>query len=77
MRTLQARAYAMQGKQFHEHWAQGEAYALQGQATAAIEQLQIAQKSPGGDFYERSQVDARLRTLREQQQEERKEKQQR
>jgi predicted Zn-dependent protease len=66
MRSLQAKAYAMQGKQLRQHWALGEAYALQGQLLAAIEQLQLAQKSPDGDFYDRSQVDARLRELKAQ-----------
>ena len=70
MRALQAKAYAMQGKRLRQHWAQGEAYALQGQLLAAIEQLQLAQKSPDGDFYERSEVDARLRELTAQQMEE-------
>jgi predicted Zn-dependent protease len=32
--------------------------------------LQLAQKSPDGDFYERSEVDARLRELKAQQMEE-------
>ncbi|MDR2000786.1 MAG: M48 family metalloprotease [Zoogloeaceae bacterium] len=76
MRALQAKAYAMQGKPFHQHWAQGEAYALQGQLMPAIEQLQLAQKSPEGDFYEHSQVDARLRALKAQQMEEMKEERQ-
>jgi beta-barrel assembly-enhancing protease len=74
MRGLQARAYALQGKHLREHWAQGEAYALQGQLLAAIEQLQLAQKAPDGDFYERSQVDARLRELKARQMEEMKQK---
>jgi beta-barrel assembly-enhancing protease len=74
MRGLQAKAYALQGKHLREHWAQGEAYALQGQLLAAIEQLQLAQKAPDGDFYERSQVDARLRELKARQMEEMKQK---
>jgi predicted Zn-dependent protease len=65
MRGLQAKAYALQGKRLRQHWAQGEAYALQGLLQPAIEQLQLAQKSPDGDFYERSQVDARLRELKQ------------
>ena len=73
-RSLQARAYAMQGKQLRQHWALGESYALQGQLFAAIEQLQLAQKSTDGDFYDRSQVDARLRQLKAQQAEELKQK---
>lgn len=74
MYALQARAYAMQGKQLRQHWAQGEAYALQGQLLPAIEQLQLAQKSPDGDFYDRSQIDARLRDLKARQMEEMKQK---
>jgi predicted Zn-dependent protease len=73
-RSLQAKAYAMQGKQLRQHWALGESYALQGQLFAAIEQLQLAQKSTDGDFYDRSQVDARLRQLKTQQAEELKQK---
>jgi predicted Zn-dependent protease len=67
---LQAKTYAMQGRHLREHWAQGEAYALQGLLLPAIEQLQLAQKATDGDFYDRSQVDARLRELKEQQLEE-------
>jgi predicted Zn-dependent protease len=74
MRNLQAKTYAMQGRQLRQHWALGEAYALQGQLLAAIEQLHLAQKAPDGDFYDRSQVDARLRELKAQQMEEMKQK---
>lgn len=69
-RALQAKAYALQGKRLRQHWAQGEAYALQGLLQPAIEQLQLAQKAPDGDFYERSQVDARLRELKQRKTEE-------
>jgi len=61
MHALQARSYALAGKKLQQHRAQAEAYAHQGQLTAAIEQLHLAQKSPDGDFYEHSKVDARLR----------------
>lgn len=74
MHLLQAKTYAQLGKRLRQHWAQGEAYAQQGQLLAAIEQLQLAQKSPDGDFYERSQIDARLRELKARQAEEAKEK---
>jgi hypothetical protein len=37
---------------------------LQGQLVAAIQQLELAQKSADGDYFEHSQVDARLRELR-------------
>jgi predicted Zn-dependent protease len=75
MHALQARTYAMLGKRLQQHRAQGEAYALQGQLLPAIEQFELAQKSPDGDFYEHSQVDTRLRELKRQQAEEMKQKQ--
>ena len=46
--------------------AQAEVYALQGSLPAAIEQLEIARRSGGGDFYQLSVVDARLKELRAQ-----------
>ena len=64
MRHLQAKAYAFLGKRLSEHRTQAEAYILQGQLNEAIAQLQFAQQAPDGDFYERSQVDARLREIK-------------
>ena len=64
MYEFKARACAALGKQLEQHRAQAEAYALQGQLSLAIEQLELAQKSPDGDYYGRSQVDARLREIR-------------
>ncbi|MBL8487845.1 MAG: M48 family metallopeptidase [Rhodocyclaceae bacterium] len=72
--ALRARAYANLGKRLQQHRAQAEAYYLQGQLLAAIEQLQFAQKAGDGDFYEHSQVDSRLRELKRQQAEEAKQK---
>ncbi|MBS4097449.1 MAG: M48 family metallopeptidase [Sulfuricella sp.] len=63
---LQAEAYAAQGKRLLSHQAQGEAYYREGNLSAAIDQLQIAQKSGDGDFYQLSMVEARLRQLRAQ-----------
>ena len=63
---LQAKGYASQGKRLLAHQAQAEAYVLQGSLPAAIEQLQLAQKSGDGDFYQLSSVEARLRDLRAQ-----------
>jgi predicted Zn-dependent protease len=63
---LRAKSYVAQGKRLLAHQAQAEAYALQGSLPAAIEQLQLAQKSGDGDFYQLSSVDARLRDLRAQ-----------
>lgn len=62
--SLQARAYALMGKQLQQHRSLAEAYRLQGQLPEAVEQLQLAQRSPDGDFYERSEVDARLREMK-------------
>ena len=70
---LQARSYAMLNKQLAQHRAQGEAYARMGNIPAAVEQLQIAVKSGDGDFYQLSATEARLRELRRQNDELRKE----
>lgn len=63
---MQSRAYAGLGKDFRQHRALADAYFRQGLIHGAIEQLQLAQKATDGDFYEQSQVDARLRELRAQ-----------
>jgi len=67
-----AKAYAGQGKRLLQHQAQAEFYYLQGSLPAAIEQLQLAQGSGDGNFYEQSVVDARLRELRAEQDQEKK-----
>lgn len=72
--ALQAKGYASMGKQLLQHQAQAEAYVLQGSLPAAIEQLQLAQKSGDGDFYQLSSVEARLRDLKAQLVREKKEK---
>ncbi|MBU0602331.1 MAG: M48 family metalloprotease [Gammaproteobacteria bacterium] len=63
----QARTYALLGKRLAQHRAQAEAYVLNGQLQAAVEQLELAQRAADGDFYQQSAVDARLRDLRERQ----------
>ena len=73
LHALQAKGYAALGKRLLQHQAQAEAYVLQGSLPAAIEQLELAQKSGDGDFYQLSSVDARLRKLRLQLAEEMKE----
>jgi len=60
---LQARGYAATGKRMLQHRALAESYALRGNLTGAIEQLQIAQKAGDGDFYQQSSVEARLKEL--------------
>ena len=62
--ALQAKGYAALGKRLLQHQAQAEVYVLQGSLPTAIEQLQLAQKSGDGDFYQQSSVEARLRNLR-------------
>lgn len=71
---LQAKSYAALGKRLQQHRAQAELYVLQGQLVAAVQQLELAQKAGDGDFFEHSQVDARLRELRARQVEEAKQK---
>ncbi|GAB2180271.1 M48 family metalloprotease [Denitratisoma sp. agr-D3] len=61
---MQAKAYAGLGKEFRQHRALADAYYQQGLLQGAMEQLQLAQKATDGDFYEQSQVDARLREVR-------------
>ena len=62
--ALRAKGYAALGKRLLQHQSQAEVYVLQGSVSSAIEQLQLAQKSGDGDFYQLSSVDARLRALR-------------
>ena len=64
MHFLQAKTYAMLGRRLQQHRAQAEAYALLGQLPAAVIQLELAQKSGDGNFYEYSQVDSRLREMK-------------
>ena len=59
-----AKAYGGQGKRLLQHQAQAEVYQLQGNLQGAVEQLQFAQSSGDGNFYELSAVDARLKELR-------------
>jgi predicted Zn-dependent protease len=68
--AMQAKAYALMGKRLQQHRAQAEAYLLDGQLSAAVEQLELARKAGDGDFYEQSQVDARLRELKQRKAEE-------
>ena len=63
-----------QGKPLQQYRSQAEGYMLRGQLMPAIQQLMQAQKVPDGDFFEHSQVDARLRELKQRQAEEAKPK---
>lgn len=68
----QSRAYAMLNKRLAHHRAQAEAYLHLGSTTAAVEQLQLGLKSGDGDYYQLSAAEARMRELRRQDAEERK-----
>jgi predicted Zn-dependent protease len=62
---LQARAYAALKRRLAQHRAQAEAYVRLGNLPAAVEQLRIGLKSGDGDFYQSSSAEARLRQLRQ------------
>lgn len=74
MHELQARAYAALDNPLQQHRAQAEVYVLQGRLAMAIEQLHMAQKIKSGNFFEHSQIDARLFELKQRQAEELREK---
>jgi predicted Zn-dependent protease len=61
---LEARAYAAKGRGLSQHRAQAEAYYRRGNLAAAVDQLELANKAKGADFYEQSSVESRLRELR-------------
>jgi predicted Zn-dependent protease len=61
---LQARAYEATGRPVAQHRAQAEALFRRGNLQAAVQQLDTALKLKGGDFYEVSSVESRLRELR-------------
>ncbi len=60
---LMAQAQFGAGRAGLGHRAAAEQYALGGGLLAAIEQLRLAQRDQGLDFYTASQIDARLREL--------------
>jgi predicted Zn-dependent protease len=62
---LLAKSYAAKGDPVASHRMLGEAYLLRGSLRAALQQMQIARTSapPNADFYEVSQIDARVREL--------------
>jgi predicted Zn-dependent protease len=62
---MQARSFAALGRAMSQHQALGEYYAALGSSMAALEQFQIARCAGGGDFYQQSILDARIRELGE------------
>lgn len=77
LHALQAKTHAAMGKRLQQHRAQAEAYLAEGQLDGAIQQLELARKAGDGDFYELSQVDARLRELKQRKLEELRERERR
>ncbi len=65
LHALEAKTYAAQGKRLQQHRSQGEAYLAEGQLDEAILQYELARRAGDGDFYESSQVDARLQELKQ------------
>ena len=63
---IQARAFERVGQNVAQHRALAEAYFRRGNLSAAVDQLEIAVKSTGSDFYELSSAESRLRELRAQ-----------
>jgi predicted Zn-dependent protease len=64
LNNFQARAYANLNQQMLSHWALAESYSKQGNLSASLDQLMIAQRSGDGDFYQKSQVEARIREIK-------------
>lgn len=64
--ALLARSYEKLGKKSLQYQHTGEMYALLGATEAAVYQYGMAQKAADGDFYTMSEIDARLRELRQQ-----------
>jgi predicted Zn-dependent protease len=64
LQLIAARAYAGENQEMLSHRHQAEYYAWQGNLKAAIDQLEVASKSGGGNFYEASVIDSRLRALK-------------
>lgn len=63
--AMLARSYEALGKRSLQYMHTGEMYALLGGTEAAVYQYDLAQRANDGDFYTMSEIDARLRTLRE------------
>jgi predicted Zn-dependent protease len=64
LHRIAARTYADLGTKQQEHRHQGEFYAWQGDYKEAVRQFELASKANDGDFYQSSVIEARLRALR-------------
>ncbi len=65
LHNLLAKVYAAQGKEAMQHFELGEAYALQANWAAAVQQLDIARRAKDAQYYELAQIDAREREWKE------------
>ena len=70
--ALLARSYEALGRRSLQYMHTGEMYARIGATEAAIYQYGLAQKANDGDYYVMSEIDARLRDLRRQFEDEKK-----
>ena len=61
---LQGQAYANAGDQMRSHEALANAYWYFDDPKSTLQQLQIAIRSVGGDFYEKSAIEVRIRQLK-------------
>lgn len=62
--TLEAKIYTALNKPALAHRAQSQVYLMHGLLQPAIEQMRLAQRSPGANAYEEAAIDAHLRELR-------------
>lgn len=62
--SLSSRSEQALGRVSAYHRAQAEVYVLRGSLPAAIEQLELARRAGDGDFFEMSAIDARMRMLK-------------
>jgi predicted Zn-dependent protease len=65
LQNLLAKVYAAQGKQALQHIALAEAYAIQVNWKAAMQQLELARREKDAQYYELSVIDAREREWKE------------
>ena len=73
LHEIAAKAYAATNQPMKQHRHLGEYYAWLGNYKLAIDQLELAAKSPDANFYESSVVETRLRALRKEQADQQKE----
>jgi len=73
LHEIAAKAYTATNQRAKQHRHLGEYYAWLGNYPLAIDQLELAAKSPDANFYESSVVETRLRALRKEQADQQKE----